>query len=428
MIKDIFVSMAATLILEAVRRPDNAAVGKVTDTLPIKPGSRVSEYWAGRYELDDYTGRPKRLKLGEADATDICLRYGLHSIEFGNWVNDNERQNALVAIDESLADLAAVFGVPLETIGLNGSLAIAFGARGRGGTAAAFYAPGYTLINLTKTQGAGTLAHEYGHALDYVFARNGWHLSAPSGGRVTNIDLQHIDKATPRGVMERAFRPMFIRKDGQRSAWIENLRQLPEYWNRRNEIWARCFEQYVATVLEQQGKHNYFLTDHVKSYRPYAYLTADILKKAAPHIREYSLVALGAAQPAAQPTVQDKAAGKKLRDALNDVRAVERFNGLSAKAAALLWLTWSPDPDAQAMANDFQEEVIQKELNWTYLEPGDDDNLYYLTDRGRAFVSAVRGRLQTFQNVAEGTDLFPDDAGIASIGDVEGPDIDTAFI
>lgn len=44
-------------------------------------------------------------------------------------------------------------------------LAIAFGARGKG-NALAHYEPSRAVINLTKMKGAGSLAHEFGHALD----------------------------------------------------------------------------------------------------------------------------------------------------------------------------------------------------------------------------------------------------------------------
>lgn len=49
---------------------------------------------------------------------------------------------------------------------LNGRLALAFGARG-GGKAIAHYEPVRKVINITKLRGAGSLAHEFGHALDH---------------------------------------------------------------------------------------------------------------------------------------------------------------------------------------------------------------------------------------------------------------------
>lgn len=50
---------------------------------------------------------------------------------------------------------------------MGGELSIAFGARGSG-NAMAHYEPLRQVINLTKTKGAGSLAHEYGHAIDYI--------------------------------------------------------------------------------------------------------------------------------------------------------------------------------------------------------------------------------------------------------------------
>lgn len=49
---------------------------------------------------------------------------------------------------------------------LNMSLAIAFGARGSG-RALAHFEPSRNVINLTKMKGAGSLAHEWGHAFDF---------------------------------------------------------------------------------------------------------------------------------------------------------------------------------------------------------------------------------------------------------------------
>ena len=51
-------------------------------------------------------------------------------------------------------------------------LALAFGARGQGlSGAVAHYERNYGVINLTKMQGAGALAHEWFHAADHYFGR-----------------------------------------------------------------------------------------------------------------------------------------------------------------------------------------------------------------------------------------------------------------
>lgn len=91
--------------------------------------------------------------------------------EYGNWLNSADRQVSLNMAYDSLRDLARVLQIRPEDVSLNGSLAIAFGARGRGGAnaGAAHYEPAHQVINLTKMSGAGCLAHEWGHALDHAF-------------------------------------------------------------------------------------------------------------------------------------------------------------------------------------------------------------------------------------------------------------------
>lgn len=90
--------------------------------------------------------------------------------EFGNWLNEDDRQISLDMAYDGLRDLARVLQIRPADISFNGSLAIAFGARGRGGSNAgsAHYEPARQVINLTKMSGAGCLAHEWGHALDHT--------------------------------------------------------------------------------------------------------------------------------------------------------------------------------------------------------------------------------------------------------------------
>lgn len=98
--------------------------------------------------------------------------FGFRGVEFGNWNNQEERQQLLDDAYDGLMDLAEVMGIPPRAISLNGDLALAFGARGQGLSGArAHYEPGKVVINLTKLNGAGSLAHEWLHALDHYFAR-----------------------------------------------------------------------------------------------------------------------------------------------------------------------------------------------------------------------------------------------------------------
>ena len=96
--------------------------------------------------------------------------FGFRGVQFGNWTDQRDRQQSLNHAYDALMDLADALGVPPQALSLNGELGLAFGARG-GGKAAAHYEPTRVVINLTKTAGAGSAAHEWAHALDDYFGR-----------------------------------------------------------------------------------------------------------------------------------------------------------------------------------------------------------------------------------------------------------------
>lgn len=94
--------------------------------------------------------------------------------EFGNW--QNKRQECLNCAVDAFSDLAYITDLPFDAMSLcltglrNHRLTIAWGSRGSG-NARAHYEPATTVINLTKFKGAGTLAHEWAHALDHALGR-----------------------------------------------------------------------------------------------------------------------------------------------------------------------------------------------------------------------------------------------------------------
>ena len=101
---------------------------------------------------------------------DYLSRFHFYGGEFGNWMNENDRQASLNMGYEAFHDLAKALNIPDDKIAMDESLAIAFGARGSG-NAMAHYEPLRQVINLTKMNGAGSLAHEYGHALDDILSK-----------------------------------------------------------------------------------------------------------------------------------------------------------------------------------------------------------------------------------------------------------------
>ncbi|HEI6934318.1 TPA: hypothetical protein SK284_000572 [Yersinia enterocolitica] len=201
--------------------------------------------------------------------------FGFRGVQFGNYVEGPRRQSELNDAYDSLIDMAELLSVPTKAISLNGELGLAFGARGKGGTKA-HYEPGQVVINLTKGNGAGSLAHEWFHALDNYFGTYDVHGEASgkrssefitdrkrpryefSGGKrqevihpvrqeVHDAFKSAVDKVTNSGMMERA-----ALLDGGRSK---------AYWTTKLEMSARAFERYLLDKAQSKGITNDYLVN-----------------------------------------------------------------------------------------------------------------------------------------------------------------------
>ncbi|WP_303805616.1 LPD38 domain-containing protein [Aeromonas rivipollensis] len=198
--------------------------------------------------------------------------FGFRGVEFGNWVEQGRRQRDLNDAFDALMDMAAILGIQPKAISLNGELGLAFGARGSGGVspAAAHYEPGKMVINLTKMNGAGSLGHEWWHALDNYFSR----LRGKAGDNMTealDVDLaargsNFAHKGEVRkeiveafGAVMRAIKQTALRA---RSGKLDSKRT-KQYWTTNTEMSARAFESYLISKLQDQGASNDYLANIV---------------------------------------------------------------------------------------------------------------------------------------------------------------------
>lgn len=119
-------------------------------------------------------GVARRLNGEDVSSEQVLSTFGFRGINFGNWMkgksNEAERQLHLNHIYDAFLDLAEILDLPPRAMSLDGMLGIAVGAQG-GGRFLAHFVPGVNEINLTRTCGAGALAHEWAHAVDHYFAR-----------------------------------------------------------------------------------------------------------------------------------------------------------------------------------------------------------------------------------------------------------------
>ena len=181
-------------------------------------------------------------------AEEFANTFGFRGVQFGNWTNQNDRQAALNNAFDAFMDLSRVLNVSPRALSLNGELGIAFGSRGTG-NANAHYEPGNIVINLTKTRGAGSLAHEWWHALDNYFSRKG---DIPHGYVTANKNVNM------RSELRDAFNKII--DNVAKSDFHNRSRKVSSYFGNPIEETARLFGEWVVDEMAQKNSYNHFLS------------------------------------------------------------------------------------------------------------------------------------------------------------------------
>lgn len=215
--------------------------------------------------------------------------FGFRGVEFGNWMTQEDRRKALNECYDALMDLAAVCKVSPKALSLGGTLGMAFGARG-GGKFSAHYESGKVVINLTKTKGAGSLAHEWFHALDNYFAKmgsEGLDVYATAGEGlfpegISSIGKRYYDRKSGQMLTEEEYNERMNSHEVRREmadAWKSLMETLKKsdyykrsaayaglhnsnYWARPTELGARAFSTWVENELSKQGASNDYLANN----------------------------------------------------------------------------------------------------------------------------------------------------------------------
>lgn len=265
-------------------------LGKIEDAGAIVRGGGIDRHWqtiSPEKKILAMFGKPlKHSWLFDSNAA--LAHFNLRSIEFGNWMTQQDRANFLYASALSLHHLAKILNVSDTSIGLGGRLSLALGARGHSRALGHYEPTPYGVINLTKTKGMlGVLAHEYAHAFDNMIsfiAQSKAHTYV-SGGRSTRTGYNETI-AKKGNFFEQQFEEFFNRlyftNKGEETNFNQNLKRFEEYWQRRNEVFARTFEVYIRMLLNQKKIKNTFLVS--SNYKNPAYPNLILLQKVSPII------------------------------------------------------------------------------------------------------------------------------------------------
>jgi len=95
---------------------------------------------------------------------------GITRITFGLTLPDNERKENAKYFAQSVIDLCETLNWDVKSFTGLGDLGILFAASGRG-KAMAHFSPDTNAVNLTRSNGDGSVAHELGHYLDFNISR-----------------------------------------------------------------------------------------------------------------------------------------------------------------------------------------------------------------------------------------------------------------
>ncbi|CQD36025.1 LPD38 domain-containing protein [Yersinia mollaretii] len=231
-----------------------------------------------REEQRKLTNEPRtgiERRKGNVTPEQFSDAFGFRGVQFGNYVEGPRRQSELNDAYDSLIDMAELLNVPPKALSLNGELGLAFGARGKGG-AKAHYEPVQVVINLTKGNGAGSLAHEWFHALDNYFGTYDVHGEA-SGKRSPEFitdrkrpryefssgkkqEIIHPVRQEVHDAFKSAVEQVTNSDMMSRAALLDGGRS-KAYWTTKLEMSARAFERYLLDKAQGKGITNDYLVN-----------------------------------------------------------------------------------------------------------------------------------------------------------------------
>lgn len=114
-----------------------------------------------------YIKRTGGYKIDSNNAKEIIENFGFNAVNYGVYVDDKWSKEHTKHFLGAISDLAEVLNIDIKKINQLGKLSIAFGAKGTPGHLATYF-PQTKDINLTKGNGDGSVAHEWGHYFDNV--------------------------------------------------------------------------------------------------------------------------------------------------------------------------------------------------------------------------------------------------------------------
>ena len=192
-------------------------------------------------------------------------------VEFGNWLNQDERAALLNSAFDGFHDLADLLGIAPAAVSLGGMLNFSFATRGHAGSAAHFDSC-YNTINLNKRNGAGCMAHEWLHACDHFAAVLAGRGSCTSWGEAfateCNKESNHPADIAARELVATIRKMDYYTRSKNYQLISGKSQGGADYYTQPCELAARGFEGVVLYLLNCAGGCSDFLVN-LQSWRDF---------------------------------------------------------------------------------------------------------------------------------------------------------------
>ena len=192
-------------------------------------------------------------------------------VEFGNWLNQDERAALLNSAFDGFHDLADLLGIAPAAVSLGGMLNFSFATRGHAGSAAHFDSC-YNTINLNKRNGAGCMAHEWLHACDHFAAVLAGRGSCTSWGEAfateCNKESNHPADIAARELVATIRKMDYYTRTKNYQLISGKSQGGADYYTQPCELAARGFEGVVLYLLNCAGGCSDFLVN-LQSWRDF---------------------------------------------------------------------------------------------------------------------------------------------------------------
>ena len=212
-----------------------------------------------------YIKRTGGVKIDAITPNEIINQFGFSSVNYGNYVDDIWSKEHTAHFLGAISDLGEILNFDIKKINQLGALGIAFGAKGKGGALATYF-PQTKDINLTKKNGDGSVAHEWGHYFDNVIVEKSESKAInqfASEGFMPNPEIKELYKEL--------MNFFYKGKEGitpklKFRFYANKMDYAPSFSRRVNNSWEKVEVQLKPTIEETISQYDYILNSDDSYY------------------------------------------------------------------------------------------------------------------------------------------------------------------